>query len=243
MKKITFLAAMAIAVATMTSCDGGAPKASLKSDVDSVSYAIGMAQTQGLKDYLVMERQGQLRPHLEVRTVNGLDGRGNQSADAILDVNRHDVVAQSRTNTPLQTVDHMLIVVLAHANAFVADGLPTAKIPSAVNARVEEYAIAEQTAGGQTEPLVDFSRKMPHAQLIERPQLFGMNDFGMKSRVFEPVPGAAQLQVAAQTVPLAEVVLVAEAHKEVDRLSALHDSISRVIHIDAITKGYGKSQR
>ncbi len=48
------LAAMAVAV-TMVSCDGGAPKANLKSDVDSLSYAIGMAQTQGLKDYLVMQ--------------------------------------------------------------------------------------------------------------------------------------------------------------------------------------------
>ncbi len=55
MKKLMFLAATAIAASTMISCDGGAPKASLKSDVDSVSYAIGMAQTQGLKDYLVMQ--------------------------------------------------------------------------------------------------------------------------------------------------------------------------------------------
>ena len=55
MKKLRFLAAMAVSVATMVSCDGGTPKASLKSDVDSVSYAIGMAQTQGLKDYLVMQ--------------------------------------------------------------------------------------------------------------------------------------------------------------------------------------------
>ena len=55
MKKLMFLAAMAVSVATMVSCDGGTPKASLKSDVDSVSYAIGMAQTQGLKDYLVMQ--------------------------------------------------------------------------------------------------------------------------------------------------------------------------------------------
>ena len=53
MKKMTFMAAMAIAAATMTSCDGGAPKANLKSDVDTLSYAIGMAQTQGLKEYLV----------------------------------------------------------------------------------------------------------------------------------------------------------------------------------------------
>jgi FKBP-type peptidyl-prolyl cis-trans isomerase FklB len=49
------VAALAIAASMMVSCDGGAPTASLKSDVDSVSYAIGMAQTQGLKDYLVMQ--------------------------------------------------------------------------------------------------------------------------------------------------------------------------------------------
>jgi len=55
MKKSMILAATAIVASTMISCDGGTPKASLKSDVDSVSYAIGMAQTQGLKDYLVMQ--------------------------------------------------------------------------------------------------------------------------------------------------------------------------------------------
>ena len=48
---------MAIAAAGFTACGNGAPKASLKSDVDSMSYAIGMAQTQGLKEYLV-ERLG-----------------------------------------------------------------------------------------------------------------------------------------------------------------------------------------
>ena len=53
MKKLTFMAAMAIAAATISSCGNGTPKADLRSDVDSLSYAIGMAQTQGLKDYLV----------------------------------------------------------------------------------------------------------------------------------------------------------------------------------------------
>ena len=47
------MAVMAIAAATISSCGNGTPKADLRSDVDSVSYAIGMAQTQGLKDYLV----------------------------------------------------------------------------------------------------------------------------------------------------------------------------------------------
>ena len=53
MKKITFAAVAAVAAVMMYSCGNGTPKANLKSDVDTVSYAIGMAQTQGLKDYLV----------------------------------------------------------------------------------------------------------------------------------------------------------------------------------------------
>ena len=44
---------MAIVAAGFTACGNGTPKANLKSDVDSMSYAIGMAQTQGLKEYLV----------------------------------------------------------------------------------------------------------------------------------------------------------------------------------------------
>ena len=53
MKKFTFAAVAAVSAVMMFACVNGAPKASLKSDVDTVSYAIGMAQTQGLKDYLV----------------------------------------------------------------------------------------------------------------------------------------------------------------------------------------------
>ena len=53
MKKFTFAAIAAVAAVMMWSCGNGTPKASLRTDVDTVSYAIGMAQTQGLKDYLV----------------------------------------------------------------------------------------------------------------------------------------------------------------------------------------------
>ncbi len=44
---------MAIAAMAFTSCGNGTPKADLKNDIDTVSYALGMAQTQGLKEYLV----------------------------------------------------------------------------------------------------------------------------------------------------------------------------------------------
>ena len=53
MKKLMFVAVMAIAAAAFTGCGNSTPKANLKSDVDTLSYAIGMAQTQGLKEYLV----------------------------------------------------------------------------------------------------------------------------------------------------------------------------------------------
>ena len=53
MKKITLFAAAAIVAAGFASCGKSTPKADLKNNVDSLSYAIGMAQTQGLKDYLV----------------------------------------------------------------------------------------------------------------------------------------------------------------------------------------------
>lgn len=55
MKKSIFSVAMAFAAGLLVSCGASAPKADLNgaSQVDSLSYAMGMSQTQGLKDYLV----------------------------------------------------------------------------------------------------------------------------------------------------------------------------------------------
>ena len=52
MKKVTLLAAI-VALVGFASCTAQSPKPNLKTDIDSLSYAIGMAQTQGLKEYLV----------------------------------------------------------------------------------------------------------------------------------------------------------------------------------------------
>ena len=53
MKKFTFAAIAAVAAIMIASCGNSTPRASLKNDVDTFSYAMGMAQTQGLKEYLV----------------------------------------------------------------------------------------------------------------------------------------------------------------------------------------------
>ena len=49
MKKVSIFMAIA-AAASLASCTAQAPKANLKTDIDSLSYSIGMAQTQGLKE-------------------------------------------------------------------------------------------------------------------------------------------------------------------------------------------------
>ena len=55
MKRSIYSVAVALVASLVVSCGASAPKANLEgaSKVDSLSYAIGMAQTQGLKDYLV----------------------------------------------------------------------------------------------------------------------------------------------------------------------------------------------
>ena len=78
MKKISFIAAVALA-AIMASCGNGTPKANLKTDVDTLSYAFGMSQTQGLKDYLA-QREGVDTTFID-EFVKGLNDGANAGDD------------------------------------------------------------------------------------------------------------------------------------------------------------------
>jgi FKBP-type peptidyl-prolyl cis-trans isomerase FklB len=58
MKSLKVLAGMAIAAATLSACGGAStPKADLKNDVDTMSYAIGLAQSQYVRQAI---QQGQV---------------------------------------------------------------------------------------------------------------------------------------------------------------------------------------
>ena len=78
MKKISVIVAAAAAL-VMASCGNGTPKADMKNDVDSLSYAIGMAQTQCLQDYLVM-RMGVDTTYMD-EFVKGLNEGVNTGSD------------------------------------------------------------------------------------------------------------------------------------------------------------------
>lgn len=54
MKKLSILLALAIVIVMGSSCTAQAPKAQLKNQVDSLSYAIGLSYTQGLQQHLTM---------------------------------------------------------------------------------------------------------------------------------------------------------------------------------------------
>ncbi len=51
MKKISFFVAIA-AAASLASCTAQAPKANMKNDVDSLSYMMGITNTQGMDMYM-----------------------------------------------------------------------------------------------------------------------------------------------------------------------------------------------
>ena len=80
MKKVSIFMAIA-AAASLASCTAQAPKANLKTDIDSLSYSIGMAQTQGLKGYLT--------GRLDVDTtymaefIKGLNEGANKTKDGV----------------------------------------------------------------------------------------------------------------------------------------------------------------
>lgn len=78
MKKISILAVAAIAAA-MVSCGDGTPKADIKTDIDTLSYAVGMAQTRGLKEYLV-QRMGMDTAYID-DFVKGLNESVNAGDD------------------------------------------------------------------------------------------------------------------------------------------------------------------
>lgn len=78
MKKFGFIGA-ALVAALMSACGNGTPTANIKSDLDSLSYAVGMAQTQGLKEYLV-QRMGVDTAYIN-DFVKGLNEGANAGGD------------------------------------------------------------------------------------------------------------------------------------------------------------------
>ena len=79
MKKLFFGALVACVAATFVACGNSTPKADLKTDVDTMSYALGMSQTQGLKEFMV-ERMGVDTAYMD-DFIKGLNDGANAGDD------------------------------------------------------------------------------------------------------------------------------------------------------------------
>ena len=77
--KSYFRSLVACAAATFVGCGNSTPKADLKTDVDTMSYAMGMSQTQGLKEFMV-ERMGVDTAYMD-DFIKGLNDGANAGDD------------------------------------------------------------------------------------------------------------------------------------------------------------------
>ena len=79
MKKIIFGAMLAFASAAFVGCGNSTPKADLKNDIDTLSYAMGITQSQGLTEFLV-ERMGVDTTYMDA-FIKGLNDGANAGDD------------------------------------------------------------------------------------------------------------------------------------------------------------------
>lgn len=79
MKKLHLVVIAVIAAATLVGCGNSTPKANLKTDIDTLSYAFGLAQTRGLKEYLA-GRMGVDTAYMD-QFIKGLNAGMNASDD------------------------------------------------------------------------------------------------------------------------------------------------------------------
>lgn len=79
MKKIIIAAASAAAAITFTACGNSTPKADLKTEVDTMSYAMGLTQSQGLKEFMV-QRMGVDTAYM-AEFIKGLNDGANAGDD------------------------------------------------------------------------------------------------------------------------------------------------------------------
>ena len=79
MKKI-FLATLVAAAALMTSCNNGTPKANLKTDIDTLSYEMGMVMSASEGDFQnMLTQQGSDSAYVDEFLKGYIDGM--KSAD------------------------------------------------------------------------------------------------------------------------------------------------------------------
>lgn len=105
MKKVSILAAIAVATG-LASCTAQSPKANLKNDIDSLSYSIGMAQTNGLKGYLV--NQMEVDTTYMAEFIKGVNEGANKTSKKDIAYMAGLQIGQQISNRMMKGINHEL---------------------------------------------------------------------------------------------------------------------------------------
>lgn len=105
MKKVSILAAIAVATG-LASCTAQSPKANLKNDIDSLSYSIGMSQTQGLKGYLV--NQMEVDTAYMAEFIKGINEGANKTTKKDIAYMAGLQIGQQISNRMMKGINHEL---------------------------------------------------------------------------------------------------------------------------------------
>lgn len=105
MKKVSILAAIAVATG-LASCTAQSPKANLKNDIDSLSYSIGMAQTNGLKGYLV--NQMEVDTTYMTEFIKGINEGANKTSKKDIAYMAGLQIGQQINNRMMKGINHEL---------------------------------------------------------------------------------------------------------------------------------------
>jgi len=161
MKKFTFIMALA-AVIGMTSCTAQSPKPQLANDIDTLSYAFGLARTEGLESYLLSMNVD------STQKVNFIKGfiEGAQKMDA---AERAHAAGIQIGNTVAKTwVDQL------NQQVFLGDSTQTVNLNDMIAGFVAGY-MGETTTMDLSTAQTIADMKMQELQKISNEKLYGAN--------------------------------------------------------------------
>lgn len=208
MKKITLVAVAIVAVTAFTACGNSSPKAELKSDIDSLSYAIGVDQGQGVKQYLTQMQIDTAYIDEFIRGLNdaakGADDKKKAAYNAGVGAGQQvSMMIKQQINKQIFGEDSTQSISI---NNFVAGFAASAK-GKGQKITVEEARKIEQTVGEAikakaAEKTYGAYKKQNEAYLVKNAKKAGVKTLGKGVQVLEIKKGTGAKPKATDMVKI-----------------------------------------
>ncbi|MCD7713557.1 MAG: FKBP-type peptidyl-prolyl cis-trans isomerase [Prevotella sp.] len=196
MKKLHLVVIAVIAAATLAGCGNSTPKANLKSDIDTLSYAFGLAQTKGLKEYLA-GRMGVDTAYMD-QFIKGLNAGMNASDDPKhVAYNAGVQIGQQINNQMMPGINNEI---------FGPDSTQTISRKNFMAGFITGINNGKSALGDEIDPMMLFQMKMGEVKEKEAERQFGGNRKAGEKFLFDNArkPGVQTLPSGVQYKVLKE---------------------------------------